>query len=149
MLKYILFLIILTPFFSFSQQGSFKPCSSVLLEKWKFQYYSYNTKYPLSSEKLTEQLNRTLTNQPRQINGFVTIRFVVNCEGQTGNFEIYQIDNHYQNTKFDEKYVEELLTFTKTLNDWKIAIHNKTLKVDYYTYLTFKIEHGKVTEIVP
>ncbi|MDZ7935410.1 MAG: hypothetical protein U5M51_10715 [Emticicia sp.] len=149
MLKYIFFFVFITPIFSFAQQDSFKPCSSPLLDKWKFQYYSYNTKYPLSSEKLTEQVNRTLTYQPKQINGFVTIRFVVNCKGQTGNFEIYQIDNNYQNTKFDEKYIEELLTFTKALDDWKIAIHNKTLKLDYYTYFTFKIEHGKVTEIVP
>jgi hypothetical protein len=120
----------------------------VYVNKWQLQYYSYDTKYPLSSEKLTEEVNQTLTFQPKQISGFVTIRFMVNCKGQTGNFETYQIDNNYQNTKFDEKYIEQLLIFIKTLDNWKIAF-NKEYKMDYFTYFTFKIEHGKVTEIVP
>lgn len=149
MLKYTLFLLTIIPVLSFAQKESFKLCDSVLIDKWKFQYYSYDTKYPLSSEKLTEEVNKTLIYHPKQINGFVTIRFMVNCKGQAGNFEIYQIDNSHQNTKFDEKYVEQLLIFVKALDNWKIATYNKKLKLDYYTYFTFKIEHGKVTEIVP
>jgi hypothetical protein len=134
--------------FSFAQKEPFKLCDSLLTDKWKPQYYSFKAKYPLSSEKLTDEVNQTLTFQPKQINGFVTIRFVVNCKGQTGNFEIYQIDNNYQNTKFEEKYIEQLLGFVKSLDGWKNAIY-KDKNYDYFTYFTFKIEHGKVTEIVP
>jgi hypothetical protein len=138
----------LFPILSFAQQTSFRLCDSLLTDKWKPQYYSFNTKYPLSSEKLTEEVNRTLTYQPKQMNGFVTIRFVVNCKGQTGNFEIYQIDNSYQQINFEEKYIEALLTFVKTLENWKIGTY-ESRKFDYYAYFTFKIEYGKVTEIVP
>lgn len=148
MLKYIFFFFTIIPVLSFAQKESFKLCDSVYVNKWQLQYYSYDTKYPLSSEKLTEEVNQTLTFQPKQINGFVTIRFMVNCKGQVGNFEVYQIDNNYQNTKFDEKYIEQLLIFIKTLDNWKIAFY-KEYKIDYFTYFTFKIEHGKVTEIVP
>lgn len=136
------------PVLSFAQKESFKLCDSLLTDKWKPQYYSFKAKYPLSSEKLTKEVNRTLTYQPKQINGFVTIRFVVNCKVQTGNFEIYQIDNNYQNIKFEDKYIEQLLGFVKSLDGWKKAIY-KDKNYDYFTYFTFKIEHGKVTEIVP
>ncbi len=141
-------LFFLFPIMSIAQQGSFKLCDSVFTDKWKPQYYSFNTKYPLSSEKLTEEVNRTLTYQPKQMNGFITIRFVVNCKGQTGNFEIYQIDNSYQQINFEEKYIEQLLAFVKTLENWKIGTYENR-KFDYYAYFTFKIECGNVTEIVP
>jgi len=135
-------------FLCIAQQESFKLCDSLITEKWKPQYYSFKAKYPLSSEKLTEKANKELIFQPKNINGFVTIRFVVNCKGQTGNFEVYQIDNSYQQINFEEKYIEALLTFVKTLENWKIGTY-ESRKFDYYAYFTFKIEYGKVTEIVP
>lgn len=143
-----LILLLILPFLSIAQKDSFRPCNNLLLERSKPQYYSFNTKYPLSSEKLTEEVNRTLTYQPKQMNGFITIRFVVNCKGQTGNFEIYQTDNNYQIVKFEDKYIEQLLGFVKSLDGWKKAIY-KDKNYDYYTYFAFKIEYGKVTEIVP
>ena len=142
------FFFFLFPILSIAQQESFKLCDSVFTDKWKPQYYSFNVKYPLSSEKLTEEVNQVLAYRPKQINGFVTIRFAVNCKGKTGNYEIYQIDNNYQQSSFEEKYIEQLLTFVKTLENWKIGTY-ESRKFDYYAYFTFKIEHGKVTEIVP
>jgi hypothetical protein len=138
----------LFPILSFAQQTSFRLCDIVLTDKWKPQYYSFDIKYPLSSEKLTEEVNQMLTYQPKQMNGFITIRFVVNCKGQTGNFEVYQTGDNYQIVKFEDKYVEQLLCFVKSLDGWKMAIY-KDKNYDYYTYFAFKIEYGKVTEIVP
>lgn len=143
---YVLFFVL--PLLSTAQQNSYKLCDSVFTNKWKPHYYSFNAKYTLSSEKLTEEVNKTLTYQSSQVNGFITIRFVVNCKGQSGNFEIYQIDNNYQIAKFEDRYIEQLLNFVKTLENWKIGTY-ESRKFDYYAYFTFKIEHGKVTEIVP
>ncbi len=148
MRKNILFILIIIPFLSFAQKEPFKLCDSILTDKWKFQYYSFKTKYPISSEKLTAKVNKTLAYKPKTLNGFVTVRFVVNCKGQTGNFEIYQINNNYEIVKFEDKYIEQILIFVKTLENWKIATY-KGQKLDYYTYLSFKIENGKVIEIVP
>jgi len=148
LMKLIYFLFFLLSFSGIAQPPTFKLCDSLLTDKWKPQYYSFKIKYPLSSENLTEEVNKSLIYQPKQINGFVTIRFVVNCKGQTGNFEVYQIDNSYQQINFEEKYIEQLLTFVKTLENWKIGTY-ESRKFDYYAYFTFKIEYGKVTEIVP
>lgn len=142
-MKYLL--LLLFPFLSFAQQESFQLCNPF----WQPQYfYSFHIKYPLSSENLTEQANKMLVSHPEEIDGFITIRFTVNCKGQTSLYKTYQIDNKYQQTTFDQNYVETLLNFVKTLKNWPIARHeDKTF--DYYTYFTFKIEHGIITEIIP
>ncbi len=148
LMKLIYFLFFLLSFSGIAQPPTFKLCDSLLTDKWKPQYYSFKIKYPLSSENLTEEVNKSLTYQPKQMNGFITIRFVVNCKGQTGNFEVYQTGDNYQIVKFEDKYIEQLLGFVKSLDGWKKAIY-KDKNYDYYTYFAFKIEYGKVTEIVP
>lgn len=124
---------------------NFKRCDT--LRSYPFQYYSFDAKYPVSSETLKEQINKTLTPQI-SINGFITIRFVVNCEGKIGNFEIYEVDDFYKNTQFDKRYTSQILSFVKTLKNWKIATYQNKI-YDYSTFLTFKIEHGAVTEVLP
>ena len=43
----------------------------------------------------------------------------------------------------DEELENKLLQFTKSLDGW-MPKEIKGLKVDYYQYLTYKIENGKV-----
>jgi len=43
---------------------------------------------------------------------------------------------------------EKLLRFTKSLEGW-IPKEIKGFKADYYQYLTYKIEDGKVSEVLP
>ena len=80
--------------------------------------------------------------------GYITIRFLVNCEGKTGLFRIQQINGDYKETTFDNKLVTTIFNFVKNLNGWIIE-ENKGTKVDYYQYLSFKIENGIVKEILP
>ena len=51
---------------------------------------------------------------------------------------------NYQKTEFDRNLVQELLKFTKNLDGWE-----NFQKIDYYQYLTYKIENGKVVKILP
>ncbi|MGL4630605.1 MAG: hypothetical protein ACRCVT_05295 [Leadbetterella sp.] len=141
-------LLCILPVISFAQQSSFRRCDSLLVEQWPNHYFTFKAKYPLSSETLAENINAILNYKPQNINGFITVRFLVNCARQTGEHEIYQIDTHYQQTVFDPKYVDQILHFVKSLQDWKLGIH-KEKTYDYYAYLTFKIEQGFVKEVVP
>jgi hypothetical protein len=146
-MKYTIFLLFFFPFQSIAQQGSFKLCDS-LTERRKPQYYSLKVKYPQSSEMLVEEANHVIINKSKNINGFITIRFIVNCKGLTGKYKVLQIDKNYQEVIFDHKYVEQILNFVQNLQEWKLAFY-KDESIDYYTYFTFKIENGIVTEIVP
>ncbi len=80
--------------------------------------------------------------------GFVRIRFVVNCNGDTGRFRIIMADENYEGMEFDERIIDQLVDITKSLDGWlPQAIDEKYL--DYYQYLLFKIEKGAIVEILP
>ncbi|WP_172625767.1 hypothetical protein [Chryseobacterium panacisoli] len=53
-----------------------------------------------------------------------------------------------KDTVMDEELENKLLQFTKSLDGW-MQKEIQGLKVDYYQYLTYKIENGKVSEVLP
>lgn len=85
--------------------------------------------------------------------GYITIRFVVNCEGETDRFRIFQIDTEMKDTEFSEDLMNQLLALTKELKGWKAgefnAIRDRKGKFDFYQYLTFKIRNGDLIDILP
>ncbi|MEM0993429.1 MAG: hypothetical protein AAF847_10080 [Bacteroidota bacterium] len=82
-----------------------------------------------------------------QDSGLVRIRFVVNCQGKSGRFRILT-GNNYQAANLSTSITDQLLSITKMLDGWKVKqLNGKT--IDYYQYLIFKIEAGKIVEILP
>lgn len=81
-------------------------------------------------------------------NGYVTIRFIVNCDGETGRFRVEEMDFAYKPQKFDKKITGQLLEIVKNLNGW-IPRKSNGENLDFYQYLTFKIEKGQIAEILP
>ena len=81
-------------------------------------------------------------------NGLIRIRFVVNCEGKAGRFRILQADNDYNEIEFDKRITNQLLEITKAIDSWKI-MYRQEVPVDYYSYLIFKTDNGRITEILP
>ena len=80
--------------------------------------------------------------------GWLTIRFIINCEGRTGWFRLSGINNEYQPFRFSKKVSAQLLTLTKTLKGWQPAAYkNKTY--DSYQYITFKLKKGAIECILP
>lgn len=84
----------------------------------------------------------------KEQNGYVTIRFIVNCEGKSGRFRIEAMDFDYQPFQFDAKITEQLLEAVKGLNDW-IPVRRKEKSYDFYQYLTFKIKDGQIIKVLP
>ncbi|VXC31752.1 MULTISPECIES: hypothetical protein [Chryseobacterium] len=118
---------------------------------YAYQYYNgYSLGIEYKGEKL--EIIRTLEKgniqSSKDINGYITVRFVVNCEGKAGIFRMQQMDEEYRKKELDKKLSEQILSFTKKLNGW-IPKEIEGRKVDYYQYLTYKIKHGKVSEILP
>lgn len=117
---------------------------------YAYQYYNDGTGILYKGEKLaiTRKLKQENIKSSKDINGYITVRFLVNCEGKTGLFRMQQMDDHYLEKELDRKFSAEILSFTKKLDGW-IPKKIEGEKVDYYQYLTYKIEHGKVSEISP
>jgi len=80
--------------------------------------------------------------------GYVTIRFVVNCDGASGRFRVLQMDENYVLKEFDEDLIAQLYHITKSLKDWHILEDNGEV-YDYIRYLTFKIRNGDIVAILP
>lgn len=126
---------------------NFKVCN----ESRAQQYYNFDKGLLYKGEKpaiVAHFNNGFKPSQKSTETGFVTIRFIVNCEGKTGWFRVLGIDHDYKPKKFSAGLVNQLLTLTKQLNGWIVGEYNgKTF--DYYQYLTFKMENGRLIEIMP
>lgn len=121
---------------------NFRICNSSVT-----QYFSLEKKIQYRGEKISieEKLKKDFSQKlSEKENGYITIRFIVNCEGKTGYFRVQEMNSNYEQTNFNKDFVQEILRFTQNLDGWE-----NWEKKDYYQYLTFKIENGKVSEILP
>lgn len=80
--------------------------------------------------------------------GYITIRFVVNCKGQTGRFRVQEMSPDYKPVKFPPALPAQLLQLTQKMDGW-IPGKSENILYDYYQYLTFTISKGEITRIMP
>ncbi len=80
--------------------------------------------------------------------GMIRIRFIVNCEGKTDRFRMFQADENYQEKEFDISITDQILFITKSLDGWNIKSYQNQ-PLDYYQYLIFKINEGEIVKILP
>lgn len=114
------------------------------------QYYAFNEK-TYEGEKIAiedEFAKKYRADSGSDDSGWVRIRFIVNCEGEAGRFRASGMDLNYNYKLFKPSILEQLIGITKSLNGWK-AIEARGIKRDYYQYLLFKIENGRILEILP
>ncbi len=126
---------------------NFKLCD----EDRVFQYYNFGKGLLYNGEKL--KLNEHFIDglkitEQKDESGFLTIRFIVNCEGKTGRFRVQGMNNDYKEKIFNKDLTNQLLSLTKQLDGWLVG-EDEGKTFDYYQYLTFKIENGKLIEIMP
>ncbi|WP_405385079.1 hypothetical protein [Maribacter sp. LLG6340-A2] len=80
--------------------------------------------------------------------GYLNFRFLVNCDGNPGWFEIIQMNLDLEETELDPKMVDSLFSFTALSKNWK-PLEFKQEPGNYYMYVSYRIENGKVVEILP
>jgi len=124
----------------------FKTCNKIV-----FQYYNFGKGLQYQGEKIKilEAFKEFNAIHSTDDSGYVTIRFIVNCEGKTGRFRIQEMNNNYEPKKFSDDVKTQLLKITQSLNGWIVSMDEGGSKLDYYQYLTFKLESGRIIEIMP
>lgn len=129
--------------------SGFKVCNE---EKHIFQYFNTGEGFKYKGEK--PALVSKIKNNFKPIagsddqNGYIRIRFIINCRGESGRYSVLSSDFSYEPKKFDQVVVNQLLTLVEELDGWEIISKNGT-SLDYYMYLIFKIENGQIIEILP
>lgn len=114
------------------------------------QYFNFSQGMQYEGEKtaLVEVFRQDYETVDVPQSGWLRIRFIVNCKGESGRFRLTASDTQYQAQEFDARITDQLLSITQSLNGWK-PLPNREDPRDYYQYLTFKIESGALKEILP
>ncbi|MEN0003171.1 MAG: hypothetical protein AAF798_03470 [Bacteroidota bacterium] len=134
------------------EQAPFQLCNKYLYKSYpRHRYYYQGTKYKGGLYRVRKLVDEQFQPIPgNQESGLIRIRFVVNCEGHAGQYEVLELDNDYRESAFDPRLTQQLLTITKGLQDWTPGRDDNTDRaIDTYTFLTFRIQGGQITEIFP
>ena len=122
--------------------SSFKVCDETII----FQYYSVNANYQNGRRAIKKEIWETIEPLTFETSGYITLRFVINCEGDVGYFRAKTIDSELKTNEFDTDKIKALQKSIANLNHWNAgALNTKTF--DSYFVLNFKIENGKITHI--
>lgn len=104
--------------------------------------------YKGTKKKFRDTLNKEFNTNTYTDSGYVNFRFLVNCEGNAGWFEIIEMDLDLKEQPMNNKLVNELLEFTSGQERWNVLSYQNKPQ-NYYMYVSYRIENGKVTEIIP
>jgi len=80
--------------------------------------------------------------------GFLSFRFVINCEGEVGWFTTEQADLAYQKKQFNEETVQHFYEIISQLTTWHPTIIREEAR-DAYAYITIKLKDGAITDFLP
>lgn len=135
------------PFDEKLDDRNFKVCHEDLTIP--FNYGGLGLVYEGEKKKLVETI-RDKFNYPeaKGETGFITVRFIINCEGQTGRFRVIEMDLNLKPKKFDNNISNQILNITKSLDGWK-SLKRREKIWDVQQYLTFKFKDGIITDILP
>ncbi|MEM1259459.1 MAG: hypothetical protein AAGC45_06120 [Bacteroidota bacterium] len=76
--------------------------------------------------------------------GFVMIRFIIDCNGNIGDYEVNSLNKDYKRTAFSNDLVNILIDLCLDKKHWR-----GRKDIDTYMYLILKIQNGQVLEIIP
>lgn len=80
--------------------------------------------------------------------GYLTYRFVVNCEGKAGRFVTEEADLEFDRIEFSTELRNHFLNMLLDIPKWKnLTIQGEAR--DAYVYVTFKIKDDEIIEILP
>jgi len=123
----------------------FKVCN----EKNIAQYYNpERATYSKGKNGLRKFILENYQNKFPSESGYLNIRFIINCKGEPGRYIIHENDLNLRPKKFAKGLVEQLFKLTTELKEWNPNyIHGAYY--DSYMYLSYRIENGEITEIIP
>lgn len=122
--------------------STFKVCD----DKRITQYYSTKSNYQGGKKAIKREIWKITEQLTFKNSGFITFRFIINCNGEIGRFRVKTIDNELKENNFETQKVETLQTTIENLKKWNAGTwHDETL--DSYFVLNFKVEKGKITDI--
>ena len=133
---------------SFKNTQNFEACNG----EGKYQYY-YDEIGTSNSRNRQEKLSYFLEHYDYPFdsneNGYIRIRFVVNCKGEIGRFSLQEMDRDYKKKRFPLEITQQLFDLVSQLDGWIPMELWSNKPIDYYVHIGFKIKNGQIEEILP
>ena len=126
------------------------PSFIVCNEDRVFQYYSVGTSYIGERKALREEIFKELENKNLKLenkSGYITFRFIVNCNGQSGRYRFKEVDSGFSKTTFKISEVEKLKSTLMKFQNWNVGVLKNGTSVDSYYQINFKIIDSKIVDI--
>lgn len=101
-----------------------------------------------SKKRFRETILSDYKNNGYADSGYLNFRFLVNCEGNAGWFEVIEMNLDLEETNLNDEMVHQLLKLTSNSKHWKIYTYNEIPR-NYYMYISYRIENGEIKEILP
>lgn len=80
--------------------------------------------------------------------GYLTFRYVVNCEGEAGYFITEEVGLDFVRKRFSEPLVQQVFELLQDFEEWQpTEIRGKAY--DAYAYVTLKLEDGELVDLLP
>jgi hypothetical protein len=118
-------------------------------EDFIVQYYNpQSATYSQGKNGLRKFIMSHYKNENYTDSGYLNIRFVINCKGQAGRYVIHENNLDLEPTSFNKGLVDQLFNLTTELKDWNPNFTHDAFR-DSYMYISYRIEHGNITEILP
>ncbi|MBQ4820143.1 hypothetical protein [Aquimarina sp. MMG016] len=102
--------------------------------------------YRKSKLEFKKTIKTSFKDQNYKDNGYLSLRFNMNCKGKTGNLIITELNSDLGVTTLNSNLVDQLVSLSLQEENWQTV---SDTDVNYYMYLLFKIENGTITEILP
>mgnify|MGYP001793618642 CR=1 FL=1 len=113
------------------------------------QYYNpKRASYSKGKNGLRNFILSNYENKGYTDSGYLNIRFIINCEGKAGRYIIHENNLDLEPTDLDDAMVEQIFKLTQKLEQWN-PVFFRDKPWDAYMYLSYRIEHGEIIEILP
>lgn len=114
------------------------------------EYYQVNPKYKEGLKSIRQYFDQVdLDSLSYGLkDGYITIRFVINCEGNTDRYRVFAVDKNYQPQQVPFVNRDKLKEWLRKMGSWTAGQY-EGIAYDCYKFLTFKIEENSITDILP
>ncbi len=102
--------------------------------------------YKGSKYQFKKYILKNYTSELFDDNGYLVLRFYINHKGEVFLHETIELDHAYEAFDLNDSLVDQLTALSFRKENWNPFGDNKS---NYYMHLTYRIENGKITEIIP
>lgn len=83
----------------------------------------------------------------KPFNGYIVVRFMINCQGETGRFRAESLDLDFSTKKCSPDLLEHSIQIVKNIDTW-VKSSQYGEKREYSKYINFKFKNGKIEHVL-